>query len=276
MSYSYYVCSKYGIRFLFLRLYKKYVTSNASRSIKLFKLKWYYLSLCKKLNYKKLSRSGKNFTGRTVVYSKQSLKLVWKKPKINYSYRYKVLSFISNFTIIPFENKFLALLVTYPNGLTYLQLTESMPLFKMLYFPIANPRIRYYFRKPFFCFFYNIKRLLKVCLLELIPGLGIQYVRSPGTSAKILKFNQDSHQVLIKLPSGVRKLFSNYSIVYKGRVAFKNKKLLTNTKSGFWRKYGVKNQVRGVAKNPVDHPHGGRTKSIKYPRTPWGKTTKFK
>jgi large subunit ribosomal protein L2 len=28
--------------------------------------------------------------------------------------------------------------------------------------------------------------------------------------------------------------------------------------------------------NPVDHPHGGRTKAIRYPRTPWGKTTKFK
>jgi ribosomal protein L2 len=27
--------------------------------------------------------------------------------------------------------------------------------------------------------------------------------------------------------------------------------------------------------NPIDHPHGGRTKAIKYPRTPWGKTTKF-
>jgi ribosomal protein L2 len=34
--------------------------------------------------------------------------------------------------------------------------------------------------------------------------------------------------------------------------------------------------VRGVAMNPTDHPHGGRAKSIKYQRTPWGKTTKFK
>jgi large subunit ribosomal protein L2 len=33
---------------------------------------------------------------------------------------------------------------------------------------------------------------------------------------------------------------------------------------------------RGVAKNPVDHPHGGRNKAIKYQRTPWGKTTKYK
>jgi large subunit ribosomal protein L2 len=39
---------------------------------------------------------------------------------------------------------------------------------------------------------------------------------------------------------------------------------------------GKKSIVRGVAMNPVDHPHGGRAKSIKYPRTPWGLTTKYK
>jgi large subunit ribosomal protein L2 len=49
-----------------------------------------------------------------------------------------------------------------------------------------------------------------------------------------------------------------------------------NTKSGYWRSFGCKPIVRGVAMNPVDHPHGGRTSTIKYPRTPWGKTTKFK
>jgi large subunit ribosomal protein L2 len=49
-----------------------------------------------------------------------------------------------------------------------------------------------------------------------------------------------------------------------------------NGKAGYWKIYGKKPLVRGVAMNPVDHPHGGRGKSIKYPRTPWGKTTKFK
>jgi large subunit ribosomal protein L2 len=34
--------------------------------------------------------------------------------------------------------------------------------------------------------------------------------------------------------------------------------------------------VRGVAMNAVDHPHGGRTKSLRYPQTPWGKSTKGK
>jgi large subunit ribosomal protein L2 len=50
----------------------------------------------------------------------------------------------------------------------------------------------------------------------------------------------------------------------------------TNVKSGYWRSFGVKPIVRGVAMNPVDHPHGGRTKAVRYQRTPWGHTTKYK
>jgi len=44
--------------------------------------------------------------------------------------------------------------------------------------------------------------------------------------------------------------------------------MLKNTKAGFYKNFGRNSIVRGVAMNPVDHPHGGRTKSIKYPRTP--------
>jgi large subunit ribosomal protein L2 len=61
-----------------------------------------------------------------------------------------------------------------------------------------------------------------------------------------------------------------------GPVSLSIKRKITNTKSGFWRTFGIKPIVRGVARNPIDHPHGGRTKAIRYPRTPWGKTTKFK
>jgi large subunit ribosomal protein L2 len=61
-----------------------------------------------------------------------------------------------------------------------------------------------------------------------------------------------------------------------GSLALHDNKNFLNGKAGYWRNFGVKPLVRGVAMNPVDHPHGGRTKSIKYPRTPWGKTTKFK
>lgn len=108
----------------------------------------------------------------------------------------------------------------------------------------------------------------KVSNLELRPGAGVQYARSAGSSAKIIKLDKSKHVALVKLPSGVRKFFSVYGLTALGPAALKLKRKLANTKSGFWRSFGLKPKVRGVARNPVDHPHGGRTKAIKYPRTP--------
>jgi large subunit ribosomal protein L2 len=114
----------------------------------------------------------------------------------------------------------------------------------------------------------TIKRLSKVSLIELYPGLGIQYIRSSGCFGKLIKFDFEKHVALIELPSGVSKNFSIYSLSSIGGVSLPEKKHVKNTKAGFYKNLGKKSKVRGVAMNPIDHPHGGRTKSIKYPRTP--------
>lgn len=119
-----------------------------------------------------------------------------------------------------------------------------------------------------YTFFHISRTFRKISNLELRPGSGVQYVRSAGCSAKITKFDKSNHTALVMLPSGVQKFFSIYSLLLLGPCALKLKKKTSCTKSGFWRSYGLKPKVRGVARNPVDHPHGGRTKSIKYPRTP--------
>lgn len=122
----------------------------------------------------------------------------------------------------------------------------------------------------------QLPRNKPISLLELVPGKGIQYVRSPGTSAKMPKKDWKLNTGLLRLPSGVRKIFSTFSIASLGKVALPENKSYKNNKAGYYSINGRKPIVRGVAMNPIDHPHGGRTKAIKYPRTPWGKTTKFK
>lgn len=77
-----------------------------------------------------------------------------------------------------------------------------------------------------------------------------------------------TNTAVIKLPSGVKKVFSIYSLASLGQVFTNDKKLLKNNKAGYYSNLGHKPKVRGVAMNPVDHPHGGRTKAIRYPRTP--------
>lgn len=119
--------------------------------------------------------------------------------------------------------------------------------------------------------FFLIKQLPKnqpVSLLEILPNKGIQYARSTGTSAKIIKMDSRVSTSLVKLPSGVKKVFSTYSIGSIGSVALPENKKWKNNSAGFYKKFGKKSKVRGVAMNPVDHPHGGRAKSIKYQRTP--------
>jgi large subunit ribosomal protein L2 len=127
--------------------------------------------------------------------------------------------------------------------------------------------------------FFTILQLPKfkhVSYLEIYPNKGSQYVLSPGSKSFITKLDVKSNVALIKLPSGVHKIFSVYSVGSLGQIPFKNLNLKTQANAGFSKLLGKKSLSRGVAKNPVDHPHGGRNKAIRYQRTPWGKTTKFK
>jgi large subunit ribosomal protein L2 len=123
---------------------------------------------------------------------------------------------------------------------------------------------------------YNLPKFKYISYLEMLPNKGVQYVKSSGSKSFIIKSDVKVGLSLIKLPSGIHKSFSIYSLASLGLVPFSFKNIKTQPNAGFFIRKGVKPLVRGVAKNPVDHPHGGRNKAIKYQRTPWGKTTKFK
>mgnify|MGYP003843831109 CR=1 FL=1 len=252
--------------------------SSASRNIKKLTSLWFEKTPYNYLNWRKISKAGRGKSGRIVLWTKSSIKHRLMFPKINYSCRYKQIALISTFRLIPFQNKLVSLLFFSSGSVTYLQAPESFKIFSFIYFPVKSrsSSIKKLYNNPSLFLLAYIKRLSRVSLVELYPGSGIQYVRSAGTSARLTKIDLTNHTGVLRLPSGVRKSFSLYSLASVGPVALKIKKQLTNTKSGFWRNFGLKPRVRGIARNPVDHPHGGRTKSIKYPRTPWGKTTKFK
>ncbi len=91
--------------------------------------------------------------------------------------------------------------------------------------------------------------------LELTPGRGGQLVRSAGVGAQVL--SREGEYVLVRLPSGeMRRVLLNCraSIGQLSNPDHKNESL---GKAGAKRHLGRRPQVRGVAKNPVDHPHGG-------------------
>jgi large subunit ribosomal protein L2 len=111
--------------------------------------------------------------------------------------------------------------------------------------------------------------------IELRPGRGGQLARSAGTYAQLMA-KEDKYSQL-KLPSGeVRKvlLTCRATIGQCGNIEHEN---ITIGKAGRSRWLGKRPKVRGVAMNPVDHPHGGgegKSSGGRHPVTPWGVPTK--
>src|SRR5213080_4961685 len=91
--------------------------------------------------------------------------------------------------------------------------------------------------------------------LELYPGRGGQVVRSAGGSAQLL--SKEGEVALVKLPSGEVRKFSVECMATVGQVGNLDHENETFGKAGRTRWRGIRPTVRGVAMNPVDHPHGG-------------------
>ncbi|XP_065633008.1 large ribosomal subunit protein uL2my, C-terminal part [Quercus suber] len=116
--------------------------------------------------------------------------------------------------------------------------------------------------------------------IEVNPGQGGKLVLAAGTCAKILK-EPTSRYCLIKLPSGAEKMIDSRCRATIGMVSNPSHGALKLRKAGQSRWLGRRPVVRGVAMNPVDHPHGGgegRSKSSgnhgRCSLTSWGKPCK--
>ncbi len=111
--------------------------------------------------------------------------------------------------------------------------------------------------------------------VELQPGAGGSFARSAGSAAQLLA--KVGKYALLRLPSGEERnvlLTCKATIGTVGNLDHANRSL---GKAGVSRWLGRKPSVRGVAMNPVDHPHGGgegKTSGGRHPVTPWGKPTK--
>jgi large subunit ribosomal protein L2 len=113
--------------------------------------------------------------------------------------------------------------------------------------------------------------------IELKPAKGAQIARSAGTSAQLVA--REGQYVTLRLRSGeMRKVLSECRATM-GEVSNSEHSLRVLGKAGASRWRGVRPTVRGVAMNPVDHPHGGgegRTSGGRHPVSPWGMPTKGK
>ncbi|KTC99067.1 50S ribosomal protein L2 [Legionella geestiana] len=111
--------------------------------------------------------------------------------------------------------------------------------------------------------------------VEMKPGKGAQMLRSAGCSGQIAA--REGAYATIRLRSGEMRKILNTCRAVIGEVSNSEHSLRALGKAGATRWRGVRPTVRGVAMNPVDHPHGGgegRTSGGRHPVTPWGVPTK--
>ncbi|MCB9493343.1 MAG: 50S ribosomal protein L2 [Epsilonproteobacteria bacterium] len=111
--------------------------------------------------------------------------------------------------------------------------------------------------------------------VELSPGRGGKIARSAGCSLQLVA--KEGDRAILKMPSGEQRtvLLSCWATV--GSLANADYRNMMIGKAGRSRRMGIRPSVRGMAMNPIDHPHGGgegRSKSGAHPVTPWGKSCK--
>ena len=111
--------------------------------------------------------------------------------------------------------------------------------------------------------------------VELKPGKGGQMVRSAGAGAQLMA--REGRYAQLKLPSSETRRVLVTCLATIGQVGNLEHENVSIGKAGRSRWLGRRPNVRGVAMNPVDHPHGGgegRTSGGRHPVTPWGVPTK--
>ena len=121
----------------------------------------------------------------------------------------------------------------------------------------------------------NIPDGMLVHNIELKPGKGAQMARSAGTYARVMA--KEKNMITLKLPSGEIRMVLDTCLATIGSVGNKTHENIKIGKAGRSRWLGKRPKVRGVAMNPVDHPHGGgegKTSGGRHPVSPWGTPAK--
>lgn len=123
---------------------------------------------------------------------------------------------------------------------------------------------------------FNLEKLpYDIFLSNISNNNKILFIKSTGVSGKKNKTKKNIKLIQVKLPSNKLYMFSKITKCYIGKnTNFFNDKFI----EGKWGLSNKKNKVisvRGVAKNPVDHPNGGRTKAKQPEKTPWGLIAKL-
>lgn len=237
------------------------------------KLKFKYNSI-KQLSFGLKKHGGRNNSGHITTYHrgggcKNKIRIIDYKKMI-----WNVPGFIHRIEYDPNRSSLIALIV-YSNGIMCYSIHVSNLRIGDVIFSTLNNK---FLKKGVTTFLKNIPFGTKIHCIESYGNRGAQFVRSAGTYAVII--SKGSHNAIVKLPSNELRKFHLNSIATVGVVSnFQTCYYRKFKKASYYRLKGWRPVVRGVAMNPVDHPHGGgqgKTSGGRPSVTPYGFITKGK
>jgi large subunit ribosomal protein L2 len=219
------------------------------------------------------NNSGRNHHGHISVRRKRGRHFKSDVALVHTYQLNNIIGFVEQLNYSPSRSSFIAL-VRFMNGvycylLAYegIQLKDTIRQFKYLPELVYQGNSSYCAVIPAGSSIYNI---------ESYPGHGGVYTKSAGTFSLLV--NKLSDRVVVKLQSKKVCNLSKFCIAYLGRVGQMDNNLTISGKAGRSYHLGIRPSVRGVAMNPVDHPHGGgegRKSKPRCPRNPFGKRMKW-
>ncbi len=213
--------------------------------------------------------------GKIIFRRRGRRKLVNRCPNLVFSGRRRAVSFLVNFYPSYVSRRIFGVFV-FTNGFASLSpISENFILFQLNRPACASPAVHREF-VPIFQTLWHITKRAHVSFLTQHPLLTSSWIRSSGSKGLLFLKDKWVKLVLIRMPSKQFKYFPSRGLGLDFPIWGLPRRFAPITKCGFHVALGHKPNVRGVARNPVDHPHGGRTKTIASPRSPWGWIAKRK
>lgn len=240
-----------------------------------FMLIFFIKRLQKRFNIRLLNNSGRNFLGRICVQHRGGAPLnLYKRidfiRNVNcYGFLFKIYKHFRYSAYVGF--------IFYENGLISISIVVETVKPGDLLFSGRNLNLYKNYENAIGCTMplKNISLFTKISNIEQYPYMGSTLVRAAGGKAIIIKIEENV--ATVKLQSNWLMMIESNCLATIGI----NSNILHNRqrigKAGNKRRLGFRPTVRGVAKNPCDHPHGGgrgKSSPLRVAKTPWGKLSK--
>lgn len=234
---------------------------------------WFFQKKLKKLRIKYINKSGRNDTGSVVIRARGNKNIKYLASVSYCNFKYKGLGIILGIFRQKINTVFIAL-VKYSTGIILQNaLMHGLLPGKYVYTVPVRCNYLYKFFKPgtrILLGFIKQRLVFSQITKIFLENDKARFVRAAGTYTRIFQIHRDLGLATCKLPSGLEVYLALDSWVVLGRNSNIRHKREFLTKAGANVCFGFKSKVRGVAMNPVDHPHGGRTKTNNPEKSPWG------